>query len=365
MMTPEELQELLNEFDTEPSWVAFQSGIDRGRVRAFLKGDGTALTQEERSTLREKLTAPEHHQSANIAEQSAVIDGAGEFLRKHSVLFMYEKSGERTSASGTLVQIGDRLLVATARHTIPRGSQMLEFIGANMICVDSSPEVAPGKRIWTGQRPAKVVNGKRHQEFDVGLIELESSALSVLGHEAIPLSGISIRTPQFGRTAFVYGFPSEFERSQKISESSGFLRVGSMTYPNPVLAPEEWPHVPDHDTTPEESVDCFMRYCRDDEMKAIVPIGRNRGLDLSGFPERLPAVHGMSGGGFWQRWTPVNDRELWLACDYELFAIQSSWYEPSRYIRGVQIRHWLDLVAESYPDLKPMIDEHIVCQDEL
>ena len=359
MMTPDELQELLSEFDTEPSWVAFQTGIDRGRVRAFLKGDGTALTLEERSTLREKLTAPEHQQSANSTEQSVLLDGAGEFLRKHSVLFMYEKGGERKTASGTLVQIADRLLVATARHTIPQGSQMLEFIGANMIYVESSPEVAPGKRNWTGQRPIKVLDGKRHHKYDIGLIELEPSALSVLGHDAISLSNVSIRSLQYGRTAFVYGFPFDFERPKRISDSEVMLGVGSMTYPNPVLAPEEWPDVPADNSPPDETVDCFMRYCRDDEMKTLVAIGSDRNVEHSGLPRRLPAVHGMSGGGFWQRWNPVEPGQMWYPCDYELFAIQSSWHEPGRYIRGIQIRHWLDLAAESYPDLKPLIDEHV------
>ena len=29
------------------------------------------------------------------------------------------------------------------------------------------------------------------------------------------------------------------------------------------------------------------------------------------------------------------------------------------YLRAIRIRHWLDLIAESYPELKPLIEGHI------
>lgn len=70
----------------------------------------------------------------------------------------------------------------------------------------------------------------------------------------------------------------------------------------------------------------------------------------------------MSGGGFWQRWTSMSTAELWFPCDYQLFAIQSSWNETQGYVRGIQVRHWLDLLKDLYPELRPAIDSHIQAQ---
>ncbi|HQZ65733.1 MAG TPA: hypothetical protein PLY87_11680 [Planctomycetaceae bacterium] len=364
-MTPEELNEFLVTEELPPSVIAFSAGLDRSRIRAYLAGDVEALLEAERSTLREKVIVPEHKRSANVQEQSAVIDGAGEFLRKHSVLFHYEKGGARQTASGSLVEIGGKLFVATARHTIPNGTQMLEFVGANVTYIEASEEKVPGKRDWKGRADIKVLKGGRHERLDVGFIEIDPFALNVLKHESISLSSVSVGAQQYGRTAFVFGYPFELERIGKLSETERILHAMSLTYSNPVLAPEEWPEVPSDDRQPEEHIDCLMRYSRDDQFKSIVPIGRNRNYHSVQLPELLPAVFGMSGGGFWQRWTPIADSQLWLACDYKLFAIQSSWSERGQYIRGIQIRHWLDLVSESYPELKPLIDEHVVAQSNL
>lgn len=357
-MTPEELKELLSELGCEPSLLAFESGIDRSRIREFLSGHIDALSSDERNRLREGFTVSEEQRRANLIKYSAVIDGAGEFFRKRSVLFMYENAGKRLTASGTLVQLGDRLFVATAGHTIPRGTQMLEFVGANVIQVESSQEKAEGRRDWQGSSNIKVLNGKAHSKYDVGFIELATSALEVLRHDPIELSSLSTSADQYGRTAIVYGFPFDLERKRRLSESGMWLHATSLTYPSPLLAPEEWPDVPSGSRSPEIGVDCFMRYDRNDPFNSIVPIGKVRPRDASLLPDSLPAVHGMSGGGFWQRWTRDTDDQLWLACDYKLFAIQSSWCEPCRYIRGIQIRHWLDLIAESYPELREMIASH-------
>ena len=354
-MTPEELKVILAEFDCEPSWVAFQSGIECSRICEYLAGKLDAISPAERNELRDKLMVSENRQSANLIEQKAVVDGAGDFFRKHSVLFMYEKAGQRGTASGTLVRIGSRLFVATAGHTIPKRTQMLEFVGANVICVEASEEKADGRRAWKGGANVEVLNVKRHRKYDVGFIELEASAIEILRHEPVELSSLSVSADQYGRTAFVYGFPFELERQQRLSKTEMSLRASALTYHYPLLAPEEWPDVPSDSQSPEVDVDCFLRYDRNDVMKTIVPIGRD-GLPRTEFPlDSLPAVHGMSGGGFWQRWTPATGDQLWLACDYKLFAIQSSWYERGRYIRGIQIRHWLDLIAESCSELRDMI----------
>ena len=65
---------------------------------------------------------------------------------------------------------------------------------------------------------------------------------------------------------------------------------------------------------------------------------------------------GMSGGGVWQG--TQQDGELWSPEGLRLVGIQSSWYAPGKYIRAVQIIHWLKLVHSNLPELRDTIESH-------
>jgi hypothetical protein len=165
---------------------------------------------------------------------------------------------------------------------------------------------------------------------------------------------------QYGRLAFIFGYPSALKKERQLSERQSAMRFASVTYANCVLDPSEWPAIPEENTETRdanEDVDCFVRYSREDEM-SVAPIGRFRGQSASGLPDRLPEAFGMSGGGFWQSWVP-NEGHVWSPSNYQLFAIQSTWYEKGNYLRAIRIRHWLDLIAETYPELKGPIEAHM------
>lgn len=362
MITPDELNKILAELDIEPSVVEIALGIDRSRVRAFASGEIGALTDEERRAFRDRLLVADEKSVAHRREQEALIDGAGDYLRKHSILYMYEKNGQRRTASGTLVTIDGRLFVATAGHTIPARTTMLEFIGGNVVRIHASDEKAPGHREWSGSQSVNVLKGAKHSQYDVGFLELRKDALEILSREAVPLSGLSLRPLQYGRTAILFGFPSALESETEMTRSARLLHSSSMTYPNPVLAPEEWPTTPANDRSPDENVDCFLRYSRNDPNMEMIPLGGHTTRLPVDLQDQLPEVSGMSGGGFWQRWTPMSTAELWFPCDYQLFAIQSSWNETQEYVRGIRIRHWLGLLKDQYPELRPAIDSHIQAQ---
>jgi hypothetical protein len=357
-MTPEELRSFMTDCELEPSAIGFNLGIDHHRIRKFIDGEVNALTQEERESLGDRLVCPEEERGANWNEQSALVDAVGEFMASHGVRYDYEEDGGRKTASGTLVQIGERILVATTRHTIRKGTQFLEFTGGNTSRFEQTIDHTTGQSSWSGPEELKVVNHSKHTTLDVGFLELESTALSVLKRKAISLSNISVRLPQYGRIAYVFGYPFEMERRVPVSATSGAILIPSLTYPNPLLAPEEWPEVPAADRQPEEQVDCFLRYARDEAGKLVVPMSGTILPEVLDFSNRLPAVHGMSGGGFWQSWNPSGRDTLWFPSSYELFAIQSTWNEKEQYIRGIQVRHWLDLVAGAYPDLLSEISSH-------
>ena len=77
-------------------------------------------------------------------------------------------------------------------------------------------------------------------------------------------------------------------------------------------------------------------------------------LDTSA-PVALPDPQGMSGGGLWDQGFSGNT--LWHPEDASLIGVQSSWHPESRYVRVVQIVHWLRLVHEHYPDLRLTLEK--------
>lgn len=358
-MTPQELQKFVNECELAPSAVAFMAGIDRFRIREFLSGNIESLTETEQASLADRLVVPEEKRVASTEDFSAVLDAIGEFLVRHCIHYHYENQGERNTASGTLVQIGNRLLVATARHTIPRKSQFLEFTGGNTSFVEERKAAGEARSTWKGSSQVRVLSNRRHDVLDVGFLELEPTVLSVLKREAISLGNVSVRTPQYGRLTCVFGYPSEMERKVRIAPNRGAILIPSLTYPKELLAPEEWPCVPAADRQPEENIDCFLTYSRDSAGQMVLPLSQTAVPEAMRISEKLPAVHGMSGGGFWQSWKPVQQDGVWSATGYELLAIQSTWNESEKYIRGIQIRHWLDLIASHFSDLRPAIEQHI------
>lgn len=68
---------------------------------------------------------------------------------------------------------------------------------------------------------------------------------------------------------------------------------------------------------------------------------------------KLPNPRGLSGGGFWdQGW---EKEEIWAPERCKLVAIQSRWDPKQRYLRAIQVIHWLRLVYTHNPDLRETI----------
>ena len=100
------------------------------------------------------------------------------------------------------------------------------------------------------------------------------------------------------------------------------------------------------DREPDDAIDIFLDYPED---------GTER-LD-TGAPLRLESPEGFSGGGLWDQGFTTS--ELWSPENAVLFAIQSSWNESQRYVRAIQIIHWIDLLRSSIPQLRELIDNEI------
>lgn len=354
-MTPEQLRAIMTKDELETSLVAYIAGLDRLKLAAFLNGNVGALSVEEIDQLDKRINLSDEVRIKNREEQAPMLDGIATHLLRHSIHFQYEKNRKRTTASGTLVQIGDKLFVATCRHTVPQGTQFLTFIGEKTAYIELDRKTGN----WSSEKKVGILGSGRHSSLDVGFIELEIAALQELEREAIGLASVSVKPQQYGRMATLLGFPFDFERETKIKPGVSYLGVHSLTFPAPVLAPEEWPNVPAADRQPEENVDVFMRYKRDDRFKSLKVVPYKSSHANISVPDQLPEVFGMSGGGIWQSWKRSDSGELWFPTDQELCAIQYGWHKTENYIRAVQARHWLELVADKIPSLSATIANHI------
>lgn len=313
------------------SAVAFHTGVSRGKLNRFLGGTA-ALKIAEVERLLEFLdlgkTAEdiEKKHRRNYIVNTAQFEAVSQNLVSHSLAYIAD--GE--NASGTFVAIGGREFIATAAHTISPSRPSLKLIGDGIHPVERNDIkiVAAGRA--RGANP------------DVGYIEIAAGTASQLGRSPIELDRICDSGPgQAGRIAFLYGNPFALvERFVNHKAKQRIIGIHSFTYPNATLAYDEWPTVPRDAEAPRKSVDLFIPYDVTEDM--IVDRGHGT---------RLPNPRGASGGGIWQGIGPINDG-LWHAEKIKLIAIQSNWDEERKYIRGVQIKHWLRLVEEDYPDLR-------------
>ena len=335
-MTEDDLREAIHREKVQLSFVECNTGIPHERLGEFLDGNDQILNASELQAVEELLCPNEQAQRHNEATNNAVHDGVGDALQRHSLAFVFQSRQDKPElASGTLVKIGDSILVATAGHVVDQ-TTTLQFVGENRI--DFRCDFTPEKGFHNvgGGSNVAVLRWGRHAMYDVGLFELDESAPSKLEREPIDITRISIAQPQYGRTAFVYGYPSEFVKARLMGGRDGYLLpVGTISYPQLVMAPYEWPQLPDTARPAQEDVDCFVRYSRTDEMIKVAPRNRHGFPPPPDLPDTLPSAVGMSGGGFWQNFKPSEQR-LWSTDSYRLIAIQSAWFEGAEYLRAIQ-----------------------------
>jgi hypothetical protein len=318
------------------SAVASNTGLSRHKLAGFLAGS-SALRSAELDKVLDFLdlatspTETEQKRSHNYAVNTLQFDTISNDLVRHSLAYIAD--GE--NASGTLVAIGVREFIATTAHTLSPSLKSLVLIGHGLhpLNRDDIKIVKAGRA--KGGNP------------DVAYIELEPGTIKTLGREAIDVGRLCDVGPgQPGRMAFLYGCPHALiKNAVNHKRREAIIGFHSFTYPNAVLAVDEWPAVPKDAVPPKRSVDLFIPYDVTEEMIVIRPVRGNR----------LPNPKGASGGGIWQGVGPLKGA-VWHVDKVKLVAIQSSWDEQRKYIRGVQIKQWVRLIERDYPDLRPRLE---------
>jgi len=237
--------------------------------------------------------------------------------KKHTCMIAKEADGPIPIGSGTFVQIGPRLLVATAKHLF-ENSTADELISIYWGEEDNRASVTRG-------------NITLDDRLDLAAIPLSRDT----GACGVSLGGHQPDQPQAEPSLFVVsGIPTEkCNRNPK----SRTLVVGHMSLGCVSLPRELWPTNPAEPICPD--VDLFLNYTQD-----LAIDGRGAGM-----PQINP--QGLSGGGIWS--VPALTGAIWSPANATLIAVQRSvesyrW----RYLRATRIDRWLRLLDEKLPDME-------------
>jgi hypothetical protein len=259
-------------------------------------------------------------------------------LYRHTAAYRFVKrDGSEEFASGTLVQIGSRYLLATVAHAIPQNL-------ASIVLVKRAELLAIGKVACVTRRSVS-----EEHDIDVAVFELEGGDLRQLGLEPITLD--RIHDAGSGNPNFVTrlcGYPVKWimPKSSPLPNVS-ITGFHCLSYGCEPIEPARWHAISTRPRTFDEAVHVVVEFNRD-------VIDYDTSLEV---PSGLPDPFGMSGGGLWQRVRAVADDEIWTPDGYCLFGIQSAWLDETNFLKAIQVIHWLNLVADTYSDLRGELEE--------
>lgn len=252
-------------------------------------------------------------------------------LTKHIERFgvgLLELHGDHPAgiASGTCVQIDQTFLIATAAHVLA-GTEL-----DNLFVV---PAGGPhGREDRVPFIRSGFAGGGTRDGVDVAYLQVQERDLLRLGKQFLPHVRIAQIGPPRGRALTVWGAPAgliDVERFQRTKNL--IVRFEAVTSA----------HVTPEFEGADPAIDIALDYRRSEPS-----------LRADGERATLPAGPGFSGGGIW---TPGFDESaLWSPEAARLVGIQHAWNEVVGYMRGTQIRHWLRLVREDFPELRSTLE---------
>lgn len=233
--------------------------------------------------------------------------------KKHTCLIAKDADLPIPIGSGTFVNAGSQLFVATAKHLF-ENLQADQRIGVYWGEEDNRAEATCGNIILD-------------EKLDLAAIPIAPN---------IGACGVSLRCHQPNRKEaesdlfVVSGTPTE---KCKIDPNSKTIIVGHFSHGLVKLPRQSWPTNPELAISPD--VDLFFNYTRD------------LAINVNGAPMRQIDPHGLSGGGIWS--VPVSSEPgIWSPANARLIAVQRcvesyAW----RYLRATKIEHWLRLVKSN------------------
>ena len=272
-------------------------------------------------------------------ELDSLTLAVGHSVLDSTIAYINLKTGK--TASGVLVEIANRIFLATVAHALPQNPVgNLSFVGNQ------------SKKIDENIPPILCFGKDENQELrDVGFVELEPEFVETeFGKSPIPLSRIyPCQTGHESYWTCVGGYPGDEVRT--IDDSPKRTRTKLFTlqcWSNKILAPAQWGILEGTASRePDEQLDVFIPYPREDDFESLGPLKHQK-------PGELCEPFGMSGGGYWQPKLSLK-RKIFTPDYYSLIAIQSHWWVPKRYLQATQIIHWLRLLWKCQPNLREVL----------
>lgn len=235
-------------------------------------------------------------------------------------------------SSGTLIGIEGQVFIATAAHNIPsRPSENLQIL-------PDQPRQTPQGIL----RPGRSGTDRKN---DVGFLEIDSDAFAEYFQkkECCSIDRISILgTGDPGQLMVMVGNPRQFAEVNPTNIGPPFV-AKQIAFTSTVLNPTEWPSSFQGERAIDPAVDVFMDYPAD----GITQLE-------TGNPIQLTTPHGFSGGGLWS--AQMLSGKVWSPELSRLFAIEVSWDENQRIVRGTQIIHWLNLLRSKVSEFREHLE---------
>ena len=243
--------------------------------------------------------------------------------RRHSAALVVIRARDDISlGSATCFQIGSRFLLATAAHNLDKIEGKKEL------------RVCPPMAHTDSTVPVVASHGRDERDDgsrDVAWIELASDIATGVGLTPLTLDNVlPCHSPDASSLYLVCGLPA---KRTAVSEAPSrrtisLVSVGYLTLPT-------------NQRDIEDDVELWLEY----EKTAM---GNNGEVTLT-------APHGMSGGGIWRVQNPPLS-ELFDPAACPFVGIVRGYRQREKALIGVQVQHWLDLVAEDFPELRQKIE---------
>lgn len=240
---------------------------------------------------------------------------------RSAAVVVRDRHGNSATGSSTCIRVGDHLLLATAAHVI----EDLD---------DSRITLIPRGR-WSGRGPLRFSSrschpGRSAPSSDVAWIEIDpGSAALASGLRFLELSDL-LRGQRSDRDRpfMVHGYP--VESAVVAEETADVEATAAMTM---MAETHELP-----------------RTLGGHELALEWPP-----RDASNQPmQDVPSPKGVSGGGTWRQ--PRHDEQIIMSpSHFRLVGVNVRWHRASSILFAVRIEHWLDLVAEDFPDTRELI----------
>jgi hypothetical protein len=248
-----------------------------------------------------------------------------EYRRTFPILFHYTlpvvDTTEQAIGAGVLIEINDRLLVATAAHCMPE---------SGFCIVDENGFPVP----YHGPGVASVRRHGADRQIDIGYLELDKpDQIRALGKSYCSLSQLSTATIPHRGMVHVLGYPVDTIVPDHQTMTLNLTKMGFGSHFQGQVG---------HYLTLHYPLMGWQHSISDTEWEE------------QPFPT---TPHGFSGGGLWAFTRPAQDELFNPAKHVKLMGIQSNWAPTQRIVRCVPILRFLQLIHRDYPDLRQQLEQ--------